>query len=94
MDHAGNVDEYSIDDKGLVKMRKYYGHKKDRTSRAPKENKLTTNNTIDNTTRLMILNVRLGWIGHEQFINNGYFDELGGQIQTGKEGEKYRFRTS
>ena len=67
-------------------MRKYYGHKKDRTSRAPKENKLTTNNTIDNTTRLMILNVRLGWIGHEQFINNGYFDELGGQIQTGKEG--------
>lgn len=86
MDHAGNVDEYSIDDKGLVKMRKYYGHKKDRTSRAPKENKLTTNNTIDNTTRLMILNVRLGWIGHEQFINNGYFDELGGQIQTGKEG--------
>lgn len=38
-------------------MRKYYGHKKDRTTRAPKENKLTTNSTIDNTTRLMLLNV-------------------------------------
>ena len=57
MDHAGNVDEYAIDDKGLVKMRKYYGHKKDRTTRAPKENKLTTNSTIDNTTRLLLLNV-------------------------------------
>ncbi|KAK8819023.1 hypothetical protein WA538_001603, partial [Blastocystis sp. DL] len=76
VDHAGNVDEYAIDDKGLVKMRKYYGHKKDRTTRAPKENKLTTNSTIDNTTRLLLLNL----------INNGYFDELGGQIQTGKEG--------
>ena len=86
MDHAGNVDEYSIDDKGLVKMRKYYGHKKDRTTRAPKENKLTTNNTIDNSTRLMILNVTVRWKNDMQFINNGYFDELGGQIHTGKEG--------
>ena len=62
MDQAGNVDEYSMDDKSIVKMRKYYGHKKDRTMRAPKENKLTTNSTIDNETRLMILSVGNDWM--------------------------------
>ena len=60
VDQAGNVDEYAMDDKSIVKMRKYYGHKKDRTTRAPKENKLTTNSTIDNETRLMILSVGEG----------------------------------
>lgn len=46
-----------MDDQSIVKMRKYYGHKKDRSTRAPKENKLTTNSTIDNDTRLLILTV-------------------------------------
>lgn len=46
-----------MDDKSIVKIRKYYGHKKDRSTRAPKENKLTTNSTIDNDTRLLILSV-------------------------------------
>ena len=50
-----------MDDKSIVKMRKYYGHKKDRTTRAPKENKLTTNATIDNDTRVLILSVGAGW---------------------------------
>ena len=46
-----------MDDKSIVKMRKYSGPKKDRSTRAPKENKLTTNSTIDNDTRLLILSV-------------------------------------
>ena len=57
MDNAGNIEEYAMDDKSIVKMRKYYGHKKDPTTRAPKENKLTTNSTIDNDTRVLILSV-------------------------------------
>ena len=60
MDNAGNIEGYAMDDKSIVKMRKYYGHKKDRTTRAPKENKLT-NATIDNDTRVLILSVGAGW---------------------------------
>ena len=60
MDNAGNIEGYAMDDKSIVKMRTYYGHKKDRTTRAPKENKLTTNATIDNDTRVLILSVGAG----------------------------------
>ena len=38
-----------MDDKSIVKMRQYYGHKQDRSTRAPKENKLTTNSPSTTT---------------------------------------------
>lgn len=50
-----------MDDSSIVRMRKFYSHKKDRTLAAPKENVLTTNSTIDNNVRLLILNVCFGY---------------------------------
>lgn len=58
MDNKEDIEGYSMDDSSIVRMRKFYSHKKDRTLAAPKENILTTNSTIDNNVRLLILNVR------------------------------------